>query len=419
MHRTVRDATGYTLLLSSVVTLAVLLREGWRRTKKSSFYVLSASDVLSTILTAVALLLNHAEAGVKLSYGRRNGTAGGTPDRTWTIRDESKYQLLFSRARETEIDASNATLTCDAGNVLAQYGMLLGPLTNAFVSLLTLAVQCNLHATCLRRRCADATRSATASDARPGSRRATDVARRETEASEDERRKSAGGVARRVKRFLKLRALKGSDKRSAGLLVTGHWLLPFLVITTLYAASYSDTGVARRAEDAECLLQGNFPVNDFYVLLNSEDYPKLVGSGIRVTSLENDRFVNEGTSSEPSSSSREVERIVSKVQDIVKILLNKNARNSTASPAETVNLLDALEWRNVTEYAVTSNAMHIKDDTSAKTAIEGSSNTALEQNVSIYATYFLAQVIIYIPRAKNADFLYRQFVIYQRTRRGE
>lgn len=380
MHPAVRDATGYTLLLSSIVALAILLREGRKHKRgKSPFYILSTSDVFSTVLTAVALLLSRVEPVVMSSYDF--GKNGGTHEHT-----EDRHRLPFSRTREPKADGadSNATLTtCDARDVFAQYGMLLAPLTNALLSLLTFAVQCNLNAACARRRCADVTRSS-----------ATGVAdgvascRRETVgASEDEKRESSASrgseaakntsndaTRGKIARVPRLRSLRAGDKKPAGfLLVTGHWLLPFLVVATLYTAEYSDVNAVRRTEDAVCVLESNFPMS---ALPSPGDDARPVDYGIPATPLEiNDHFVNEGTSNDT-----EVDRIISKVRDIVRVLLGENA---TLGP--TVNSTDGYRSRNATEYTVRSNAVRIEDTnvTSVDGVIRGTNETALERNVSI------------------------------------
>ncbi|XP_032674009.1 uncharacterized protein LOC116845441 isoform X2 [Odontomachus brunneus] len=207
MHPAILDAAGYTLLLSGFITLATLLREGCKHKKRSPFYILSTSDVFSSIVTAIVLLVSHIEAGTA----------------------------------------------------------------------------------------------------------------------------------------------KQDDKKPASLLVTSHWLVPFLVTAILCFAGYDDMNTVRRTEETECIFESNFPVS-FHVFSDAEE---IVGSGVHATSLGNYYFIDEKASNKLNVSSVEVNEIISKVQNIVKNALSY-IRNSTENTKAT-NLLDVSRLRNMTDYVVTNN----------------------------------------------------------------
>ncbi|XP_032674008.1 uncharacterized protein LOC116845441 isoform X1 [Odontomachus brunneus] len=359
MHPAILDAAGYTLLLSGFITLATLLREGCKHKKRSPFYILSTSDVFSSIVTAIVLLVSHIEAGVRFSYNWQNNTDDTEVDRTWTIKNDGEYKLLFPRARELNREAardvdSNVTLTCDAKNVFMQYGILLAPLTNALISLLTFAIQCNLNVACVKRRCADAMRSSM-SDARLETKH-VEVARRRRATSEDQRELASqpsnvvsANIVQKIMKTFRFQTAKQDDKKPASLLVTSHWLVPFLVTAILCFAGYDDMNTVRRTEETECIFESNFPVS-FHVFSDAEE---IVGSGVHATSLGNYYFIDEKASNKLNVSSVEVNEIISKVQNIVKNALSY-IRNSTENTKAT-NLLDVSRLRNMTDYVVTNN----------------------------------------------------------------
>lgn len=396
MHSAISDAVGYILLLSSLIALMMLVREGRRHKKRSPFYILSTSDVFSSIVTAIALLASHIEAGIRMSYNWRNDTDVTDTDRAWTIKDDDKYKLLLPRTRELNREAvreinSNVTLTCDVKDVLMQYGILLAPLANALVSLLTFAVQCNVNATCVRRRCADAMRSP-ASDAQLETKHVEGARRREGGVAEDQQELASqqgdlgvgnASIARRIMRIFRFQTARADDKKPAGFLVTSHWLVPILVTAILCLAEYDDMSTVRRTEGVECVFDSNFPVN-FYVLSDTGDSPETAGSGAHTTPLENYYFVHEEASNQ--SNSVEVNQIVSRVQNIVRNALSY-IRNSMES-TKAVDFLDTSRLRNVTDHIVmSSNASEANKNVAGVDragAAQTANDTMIEQTAPVY-----------------------------------
>lgn len=391
MHSAVLDATGYTLLLSSVIALAVLLWKGCRRMRKSPFYVLSASDVFSAALTAVILLVNHIEAGIRLSYNWQNGTDGDTPSRTWTNGDNYRFSFLKTDLRGA-VDNSgevelNVTLTCGMKDILMQYGMLLAALTNAFVSLLTMSVQCNFDAACMRRRCANVMKSL--KNAQPGGPKDAEVKRRESEISENEQEsqqdintKTRSNIVQGLVKIAKFRTAKEDAKGPTSFLVTSHWLVPFLVVGILYFAEYNDMSNVRNTEDIECVLGSNFPINDLDTL-SEADNPNVTGS----VPPERNHLLNESFDSiktEPSSV--EIDEVVSKVQGIVRTELNY-ARNLThAEDTGITSFPDTSGPQNLTRYILENNVMkYIKNITN--NSVPGLNNALTQRNISVHNSF--------------------------------
>ncbi|XP_067217262.1 uncharacterized protein [Linepithema humile] len=385
MHPAALGATSYTLLLSSFVTLVILLRRRCKSKAKSPFHTLSTSDVLSATLTAVILLANHIEAVIRLSYNSQN--TSDTSNRTWIIeRDEDKYELPFPpinnlRDAVNEVDL-NVTLTCDMKDVYMQYGILLAALTNAFVSLLTFAVQCNLNAACVKRRCASVMESSgnTKLEAK-----AADVKRRRRGILEDEQEstfQSRDIKSSFIRRIMKISRSQQSqvnedNRKPVGFLITSHWFMPFLVVGALYFAEYSDMSILRHTEDVECVFESNFPM--FYVFSDPENKPKPANSIVHVTPLENSYLINKELSNMSTPSIIEVDQIVSKVQNIVRTALNY-ARNSTQS----ISLLDDSRSQNMTKYIVANNIMnYITNNTNVNNVTRRLNSTLMERDVSI------------------------------------
>lgn len=325
MHSTV---VGYIMLLASFITFAFLLQRGCKHKKKSPFYVLSMSDVFSTILTAVALLALHSEAGIKLSYNRQNDTRDTTTNRTWMLEEEEdtyrfpflqNYHLYRTANKDEDL---NVTVTCDMNDILMQYGMLLGALTNAFVSVLTFAAQCNLNATHMKKTCSNVQR-----EARQITQRGRRALKNELPSAFQHRNidsNNSGGsyICRIMKIFTSTQTSRNNNKKSICFLVTSHWLVPFFVVGTLYIAEYDDTNIIRRTEDIECVFQSNFPTSDFYTFSETIDVNTMIDvddSVTRITSVKNNSFVNEDLL---TPTSIEIDEVVSKVQDIIRMALN-------------------------------------------------------------------------------------------------
>lgn len=374
MHSIVLAVTGYSLLLSSFITLAFLLRKGCSKKNKSPFYILSTSDVLSTILTAILLLVNHIEAGIRLSYNRQNDTFNDTSNRTWSFEEKENYQFPFLQLRN--VPDPDVTLTCDMKGTFMQYGILLAALTNAFVSLMTLTLQCNLTATCVKRRCTDMMESLT-NDIQP---KDVKVRQREGKLSEDGQEAAfqqdnidkLKNFWRGIMKILKFRiASKGN--RPAKVFATSHWLVSFIVVAILYLAEYNDMNAIRYTEDIECAFDSNFPMNDFYIFSDVEDDLKIADSIIYTTPM-GSKYL-EKLSSKIKPSRAEVDEIVLKVQKIV-----KNALNYTNDSSKNTENNFLASSHSITDYVAANNIMnYIRNNMNNIT--ERVDNTLTGQNV--------------------------------------
>lgn len=399
MHSAVLDATGYTMLLSSFIALVILLGKGCKRKEKSPFYVLSASDVFSAALTAIILLVNHIEAGMRLSYNWQNNTSSDTPNHAWTIEDNYRFPFLQThelREAFNEVDR-NVTLTCDMKDILKQYGMLLAALTNAFISLLTFTIQCNLNAACIKKRCANMVKSLR--NTQLESKGELKVKRRESEIFESEEEpaslqrdsnvKTRSNIIQRIRELSKFRTLKEdgdkkptNSRQKTSFLVTSHWLVPFLVVGILYFAEYSDMNNVKHTEDIECVFESNFPMNGFDTFLDADNNLNIIDSVAYMTPLEHNYFFNEKLSNESKPNGVEIDEVVSKVQSIVRTALNYR-RNSTKD-TEATNFLNTVP-QNFTEYIVTNNILkYVKNITSINSIVQGLNDTLIERNINLH-----------------------------------
>lgn len=391
MHPTVLAATGYTLLLSSFITLMFLLRKRCGEKNKSPFYILSTSDVFSAILTAIMLLVNRIEAGVKLSYNWQNSTLDDMLNRTWTIEEEESYQFPFLQIRHLREADLDVTLTCDMKDTLMQYGILLAALTNAFVSLLTLTLQCNLTAACMKERCADIMKSLV-NDIQLKSK-GVKVTHRERKIPEDgqepalqqdniDNGKNKSNCLQRIMKSSKFRIISKGDK-PVKLFVTSHWLVPFLVVTILYFAEYDDMNTIRHT-DTECVFDSNFPMNDFYIFSDVEDNLNIIDSMYTSTTpMRKKYFVTEELSSKIKPNNAEIDKIVLKVQKIVNSALNY-AGNSSENTRNT-HFLATSGSQSMTDYVIANNIInYIKNNINIGNVTERLNDTLTEQNVSIH-----------------------------------
>ncbi|KAH0951970.1 hypothetical protein HN011_004794 [Eciton burchellii] len=395
MHSVVLDATSYILLLSSFVTFLILLWLRYKHQKKKSpFYILSISDVLSAALTAIILLINHIEPEMKINYNSQNSVGKHTFNRTWTAENQSQQQFLpFLQIHDLSdaIDNTdlNVTLTCDMKDILMQYGMLLATLANAFISLLTFVVQCNLSAACLRQRYARIIESST-NDARLASkdmqvtcrgRRTMEdehksMSQRQDNIATTKRSNNIDKFLQRIAKISKFQMMNEDDEKSAGYLVILHWLIPFLVVGILYFAEYDDTNIARHAEDSECIFENNFPMNDLYISLNVKNNPETINSVTQAT-LENNYLLHQELLNKSKANNVEINQIVLKVQDIVKTILN--CSHDTAENVETRD--NSSESRNTTKYVIANDTIiYRENDTNINTIIQILYDTSMDYN---------------------------------------
>lgn len=420
MHPAILDIAGYILLLSGLITLVMLLRERCKRKKESPFYILSMSDVFSSIVTAIVLLASHIEDEVKFSYNWQNNINDTEIDHAWTIRNNSEYKLLFSRIHQLngktarEVD-SNVTLTCNVKDVFMQYGMLLAPLTNALISLLTFAVQCNLNAMCVKRRCANLMKSSASRNTRLETKH-VEIMRRGKGTSEDQQELASQGsnvsaknanIVRKIMKIFQFQTAREHNKKSASFLVTSHWLVPFLVTAILCFAGYDDMNIVQRTKDTECIFESNFPVN-FYVFSDAENNLNIVNSDVHKTPLESYYFVDEEALIKSNLSNEKVNQIVSKVQGIVENELSY-IRSSTENTKAT-NPFDTSTLQNMTNYIVINNTS-IENITGIDEARETQTTNDIitEQIINVYNlssqtdnhTHFDPEMLLFHNLLKN------------------
>ncbi|RLU18286.1 hypothetical protein DMN91_008642 [Ooceraea biroi] len=326
------------------------------------------------------------------------GVGDRTANRTWTLESQSQHQLpplQIDDPREAVVDNTDldVSLTCDMKDVLMQYGMLLAALANAFVSLLTLVVQCNLSAACVKQRYASIIESLT-DDTRLDSKvtritcreRGTTTDEQESESRQQsnidttERSNGVQGFVQRMVEISKFQVLKGDNERPVGYLVTAHWLVPFLVVGILYFAEYDDMNAARHTEAIECIFESNFPMNDFCVFLDAENSSKTANSIAHVT-LGNNYPLDEELLNQSKPSNVEINQIVSKVQDIVRTVLNYT--RDSAVNVENINFRDnSSESRNITKYVVNDAVIYRENDTSIDAVIQTLYGTLMDHDAA-------------------------------------
>ncbi|KAL6260891.1 hypothetical protein P5V15_008418 [Pogonomyrmex californicus] len=337
---------------------------------------------------AVTLLVNHIEAGIKLTYNWQNNTSTSIQ----TIENEDNYRFPFLQTYNPRQINLDVTLICGMKDIFMQYGMLLAASTNAFISLLTFTIQCNLNAACIKQRCADVMKSPT-----NNTQRESDVEvkprgneifeqRNEQEASQqrnDINAKIKSNVVHRIIKISNLRMQKrNADKRPTGFLVMSHWLVPFLVTGILYFAEYNDMDNVQLMEDTKCIFESNFPMYDFDTFSNVNDNSKIIKFFIHMTPLEHNYFVNEklNKSHNKKPSNAEINEIVSKVQSIVRIALSYT-RNSTEN-TETANFSDTPESQNLTNSILMNNIVkYIRNITNIDNTADRLNSTLIDQDI--------------------------------------
>ncbi|KAL0133327.1 hypothetical protein PUN28_000819 [Cardiocondyla obscurior] len=291
---------------------------------------------------------------MRLNYNSQNNTGDDTSNHVWTIEDNYTFLQTYD-LHETlsEVDR-NVTLTCDMKDIFMHYGMLLAALANAFISLLTFIIQCNLNAACVKKRCVNVIKSLDNTRVEPQDAEAKSRGSKKKSVflRDNIKVKTKSNVVQRFAKISKFRMLK--DKKPTTFLITSHWLVPFLVVGILYFAEYSDMNDVKHTEDIKCMFESNFPMTGFDENLNNVD------SVAHMTPLRYNYFSEENLSNDLKPNDVEIDDVVSKVQSIVKTALNYK-RNSTKD-IEAASFLNTGP-KNWTDYILPHNIMEILKNT--------------------------------------------------------
>lgn len=306
MHPIVLGTAGYTLILTSLVSIVVLLRKNVRRCVTSSLHALTMSDILSSIVTGVLLILNQYNQPTAGPFGTGENGPNAAGARGWT---KFVGSLGILETNSTRIENPHDS-SCDFKSIAMHYAMFIFPFANAFVSLLSFSARASLDIDRVSSRCERITGSTCSSLNENG----RDYSREE---KNDCNRK------------------KKNEVTVIGLGLIGQWIVPALLTAVVQLAGQQRIDGLRSSSDMECVYGINFPFDNCHNLENTmiED---LTNSVEYTTPSVND-YIGSIDSSRISgeNSSSEFDDVVSKISAIVGSVMNSTGHgvSSTRAPS--------------------------------------------------------------------------------------
>ncbi|KAI4482392.1 hypothetical protein M0804_008943 [Polistes exclamans] len=266
---------GYVLLFFNFIILVILIKKKFKCQKVSSFYILSTSNILNSVVTAIVLLINHADMTASTNYFYKS-------KRMFNINIKDKYSDTFLQFYDTYnltgINYSDLTI-CNIKNLLMHNAMFLMPFTNAFISLIIFSIQCNLSATFINDKYNNNFQSEVKMEENP-IRMSDNINNSEhhnievidindTSSKNEELIKSKdmykNTTTMKMKEMIpqffhdtKLKNISAINKRIVGMSVLSQWLIPIVTTGILYFADYQNIGIMSQTENIKCMYESPF-----------------------------------------------------------------------------------------------------------------------------------------------------------------
>ncbi|KAL2749533.1 hypothetical protein V1477_002473 [Vespula maculifrons] len=377
---------GYILLFFNFFVLIILIKKKFKCQSVSSFYILSTSDVLNSVLTAIVLLINHADMMTNTNYFHKN-------KRILNINTQNKYSDTFLQFYETYnlsgINYFNLT-ACNTKNLLMHNAMFLMPFTNAFISLITFSIQCNLSATFISDKYNNYLQSEINMEQNPI--RNSDninnseyhnievVNKGDTSPNNEELIRSKDAykntttlkIEEKIPQFfhnIEFKNISAKNKSIVGMSVLSQWLIPIVSTGILYFADYQNIGMMLQNENAECMYESPFSFHNCFT--TNEDMIHTEDSHSRITIPIYNDYVSDTNSMKLFNLNVTENEIISKVYNIMNLALNNtyNLKNKNFSGLSdliyTKNYIDpnnSINNINNTDSEISYNKWIIKND---------------------------------------------------------
>lgn len=361
---------GYILLFFNFILLIILIKKKFKCQSVSSFYILSTSDVLNSVLTAIVLLINHADM-MNTNYFQKN-------KKILNIDTLHKYSDTFLQFYETYnlsgINYFDLT-ACNTKNLLMHNAMFLMPFTNAFISLITFSIQCNLSATFINDIYNNYLQSEIKMEQNPirisddinnSEYHNMEVVNRDDTSSKTEelimsKDSTSLKIEEKIPQFFHNMEFKNNStkiKSIVGMSVLSQWLIPIFSTGILYFADYRNIGVMLQNENAECMYESPFSFHSCFTTNVDMIHTENLHSTMSIP-IYNDYISNTSSMKLYNMNVTENE-IISKVYDIMNLALN-----------DTYNLKSK-------NFSNLSNLMHTENDKDPNNSINNINNTDSE-----------------------------------------
>ncbi|KAL2713427.1 hypothetical protein V1478_017125 [Vespula squamosa] len=328
---------GYVLLFFNFIVLIILIKKKFKCQSVSSFYILSTSDVLNSILTAIVLLINHADMMANTNYFHKN-------KRILNINTQNKYSDTLLQFYETYnlsgINYFDLT-ACNTKNLLMHNAMFLMPFTNAFISLITFSIQCNLTATFINDRYNNYLQSEIKMEQNP-IRISDNINNSEyhnievvniddTSSNNEELIRSKDSykntttlkIEDKIPQFfhnIEFKNISAKNKSIVGMSVLSQWLIPIVSTGILYFADYQNIGMMLQNENAECMYESPFSFHNCFT--TNEDMIHTEDSHSRISIPIYNDYISNTSSMKLFNLNVTENEIISKVYNIMNSALN-------------------------------------------------------------------------------------------------
>lgn len=313
------------LLLSSVLTIAILLKKQFKQWKGTPLYILSISDVLFSMFTSSILFTNCI---IHFTYINHNKVNSVFPvsDNIWNIERGNENQQIklesFAEKLNTVInpDYFNAIPKCNIISIIMKYGMLFFPFVNSFVSLLIFSVECNLNVFYLKKQCFKFLHSEEAICEDD-----TSINKFNSEIKFDSviKSKNISVIKQYMKNILYVFNYNETkkDKTITTIFVLSQWIIPVIITGLLYLSEYN-TNLTRDMENKKCFIESILFLDDCHnniKSINMFQNPEFETD----TAIVYDNFTsNEDYIKFQTFNITQVNEIISKVQNLIFSTMN-------------------------------------------------------------------------------------------------
>ncbi|KAF7383081.1 hypothetical protein HZH68_014930 [Vespula germanica] len=342
-------------------------------------------EINSSQMTIV-LLINHADMMANTNYFHQN-------KRILNINTQNKYSDTFLQFYETYnisgINYFNLT-ACNTKNLLMHNAMFLMPFTNAFISLITFSIQCNLSATFISDKYNNYFQSEINMEQNPirnsdninnSEYHNIEVVNKDDKSPNNEelirskdsyKNTTTLKIEEKIPQFfhnIEFKNISAKNKSIIGMSVLSQWLIPIVSTGILYFADYQNIGMMLQNENAECMYESPFSFHNCFT--TNEDMIHTEDSHSRITIPIYNDYVSDTNSMKLFNLNVSENDIISKVYNIMNLALNStyNLENKNFSDLSdliyTKNYIDpnnSISNINNTDSGISYNKWIIKND---------------------------------------------------------
>lgn len=301
MNTSVIITAATALIISSFISLTIIVKRKFKLLKSSSHYFLAISDVLSSLMTAIILILNKFEST------KPNASQLSNND----LQLQNFIKILEQNNGTMSLDiVETEEFNCNFKTILMHYAIFLIPFANTFISLLSVSFQCNFDVTCVQAKCGEI----------------IDSSLNESE---------------------KLITNSSSKRRKAltSFSIASQWIIPIFLTGILNLANWENNDNILRSNEMFCTFTTNFPFDNCYDDFDQGNMLKT----IQLNTTDDKNYIEQLTFLEDANnSSPEIDQVVSKIYGIVESVINTSSSitENSQSSYEPEQLSNVVKFMN-------------------------------------------------------------------------